>query len=221
MNKTIHKEDWFESIWGITPDIALNQAFWITPETGIQMFHNKTILDVGAGFSDLLHHISENTTPQRMIAVDPIYGTQERDAATFTLNSIQSFIDDILSAPNWNKRDFLLQMIMDSERQKQVIAQYPYQSPVIERYRDIPDTISSDYIFAINVLFALDDPKTLLNSMDQILSVDWEIIMIDYHNRGNCMNQKIKNIGNEIRLFDKYYIAKLRKWDVQKIDWNK
>ncbi len=54
--------------------MALGEAFGIMHKDDIAMFHGKTILDVGAGFSDLLQYISEHTEPARMIAVDPIYG---------------------------------------------------------------------------------------------------------------------------------------------------
>lgn len=74
MNNVIRRKERLESIGGITPEIALREAFGIMHEDDIAMFHGKTILDVGAGFSDLLHHISEYSEPTRMIAVDSIYG---------------------------------------------------------------------------------------------------------------------------------------------------
>ncbi len=88
----------------------------------------------------------------------------------FTLHSIQDFIDALLSDPACNRDELFLQMRMNAERQKQVILQYPYQTKIIERYRDIPYSIDADYIFAINVLSTISDPRSLLDTMDRELS---------------------------------------------------
>lgn len=221
MNRTIHKNEWLESIGGITPEVALRESFGMIHKDDVVMFHGKTILDIGAGFSDLLQYISEHAEPRGMIAVDPIYWWQEAQATTFTLNSIQNFIDLILSDPDCNRDEFLLQMRMNAERQKQVILQYPHQSIAIERYRDVPYSIDADYVFAINVLYAIDDPRSLLDTMDLELSTHWEIVIIDYSDRGNRMNKKIENTGIEIKKFEQYFVAKLRKWEIRKIDWKK
>ena len=214
------KKERLESIWGITPEIVLKQAFWIIHEDEIAWFYGKTLLDVGAGFSDLLHHISEHSDPTRMIAVDPIYGWQEADATIFTLNSIQKFIDLILSDPDCSTDECLIGMKQNAERQKEVILNYHYQTIAIERRQDIPVGIGADYAFAINVLYAAKNPKNILERMDQELDKDGEIVIIDYVGRGNNIGAKLTKANIEIKKFDQYFISRLKKWDTSKINWN-
>lgn len=220
-NTPIYRKERLESIGWITPEMFLKQAFWIEHEDDVSRLSGKTLLDVGAGFSDLLDYISEHADPNRMIAVDPIYGGQEPEATIFTLNSIQEFINVILSDPGCANDGFLMNMRANAERQKQTILDYHNQNVAIERYKNIPDDISADYAFAINVLYAAKDPRSILEKMDQELDPNGQIIIVDYVWRGNNINGKIEGTGISMNTFEQYFVAKLRKWDVHCIDWSK
>lgn len=102
-------------------------------------------------------------------------------------------------------------MKANAERQKQVIMNYPDQTNTIERHKNIPDDINADCVFAINVLYATTDPRSLLEKMDTELSSDGEIVIIDYSWRRNNINQILECAGIDVRQFEQYFIAKLRK----------
>ncbi|MBX9809932.1 hypothetical protein K2X92_06080 [Candidatus Gracilibacteria bacterium] len=220
MNNTIQRKERVESIGGITPEIALKQVFAIEHEDEIAMFYGKTLLDVGAGFSDLLHHISEYSEPARMIAVDPIYGGQEASATAFTLQSIEGFIADILSDPILRRDQTLIHMREVMERQKQVIMDYAYQANAIERYGEIPPSVGANYAFLINVFYAVENPRILLERVDRALSRDGEIIIIDYTNRHNHLDRKFAMAGIPMKRFEQYYMVKLKKGEVLNLYWS-
>ncbi len=209
-----------KSIWGITPEIALREAFSIVNAGVLPQFNNKILLDVGAGFSNLLDHIAQYSEPSRMIATDPIYDWDESKAAEYTINSIQAFIDELLKNPYSMNDEFSLRMKHNAEQQKNIILNYQNQNNTIERYKQIPNNINADYVFAINVLFWVEYPDKILTKIDQELAVDGEIIIIDYTLRGNKIDQKLKQAGISIRKFEQYFVAKLRKWDANRINWS-
>ena len=220
MINTTQDREPLKSIWGITPEIALREALSIFNTSEISQFHGKTIVDVGAGFSNLLDYVARHSESSRMIAVDPIYGWDEIKAAKYTIGAIQSFVAELLKALDTTYDEYLLKMKHNAEWQKKVILNYNNQDSSIERYREIPDDINADYIFAINVLFWVDNPWEILDKMDQELAPDGLIAVIDYVWRGNKIDQKFKQAGIPIRNFEQYFVARLRKWEASMIDWN-
>lgn len=221
MINTTQDREPLKSIWGITPEIALREALSIIDESEMSQFYGKTLLDVGAGFSNLLDYVAAHSEPNRMIAIDPIYGWDEPKAAIYTINAIHSFVEELLKASDGIDDEYLLNMKHNAERQKETILNYHNQDSTIERYKEIPDGVNADYAFAINVLFWVDNPREILVKMDQSLAPDGIITIIDYVWRGNKIDQKLQQAGISIRKFEQYFVARLRKWEANKIDWSK
>jgi hypothetical protein len=120
------------------------------------------IIDVGAGFSELLNTIHKYSHPKELIAVDPIYH-DIFTATEYTIQSIQSFIDTILFAQKQSKskrnNPWMTEMLNNLERQKNEVAAYSNQSSLIQRVSIISKDTKVDYVFLMSTLYSsLLDP---------------------------------------------------------------
>ena len=125
-----------------------------------------------------------------------------------TTQSNKLFVDTIMRKPS--NAIILKDMLSSIQQQQKTMQAYKNQNPTIERHRSIPKGTRADYIFAINVLYAIKDADRLLDTMDEHLSSDGKILIIDYRGRGNNLNARFRNTI-PIRLFEQYFISILRK----------
>ncbi len=206
-----------------------NEAWALTSEEEIKQicvrFDGKVIIDIGAGFSELLNTIHKYSHPKELIAVDPMYndiwtGTE------YTIQSIQSFIDTILFALKQSKskrnNPWMTEMLNNLERQRNEVAAYSKQSTFIQRVSIIPKDTKADYVFLMSILYSsLLDPWVLLEELKDILQPNAKIIIIDF------MDKKDNNVFdflNEawiqiIGTYNQYFCAQLDKSDIAKLWW--
>lgn len=207
-----------------------NEASTLTSEEEIKQicarFDEKVIIDIGAGFSELLNTIHKYSHPKELIAVDPMYN-DIFTATEYTIQSVQSFIDTILFAQKQSKskrnNPWMKEMLNNLERQRNEVAAYSNQSILIQRMSSSPKDTKGDYVFLMSTLYSsLLNPWALLEEVNNILQPNGKVVIIDFmDNKGNSVfdvlnEAKIPIIGT----YNQYFCAQLQKSDIEKLKWN-
>ncbi len=206
-----------------------NEASTLTSEEEIKQicarFNEKVIIDVGAGFSELLNTIHKYSHPKELIAVDPMYndiwtGTE------YTIQSIQSFIDFILFAQKQSKskrnNPWMTEMLNNLERQRNEVAAYSNQSALIQRVSIIPKDTKADYVFLMSTLHSsLLDPWVLLEEVKDILQPNGKVVIIDFMDNKENSVFDVLNVAwiPIIDTYNQYFCAHLGESDVVKLSW--
>lgn len=173
-------------IWHFSPTEILDAS-----KLELKDFDDSSILDVGCGFSDLLSFIWENSTPQRLVGVDPIFSTPiilesaRRNTLSYVCDLMKSYVGTA-----WTQDKLAMR--------KEVLENFSPKKNNIEYYSNISklETESFDYIFINFVLAHIREFQAridLVQNMRKYKIQIWKIIVIDV---GYVLHDIAKHIWN-------------------------
>lgn len=150
--------------------------------SGLTIFDNTHIADIGSGLSDFLSYISENSSPGKLYAVDPIYTSEEsfHQAITTTAKWVQMLTKIFSEWVEWVMTDSLAKLaerksIIDTARYRVWAPNISYTSHI----NSIPKQ-SLDYIFVTFVLEHIDNWGLFLDNLKGYSKSWGKIIITDF-----------------------------------------
>ena len=181
------------------------------------------LLDYWAGRSDLLHRISCEGKPQKLVAFDPVYSQPLEESLASNIAILErAKIGIVMNC--WSTPHDSINMVADIDRQITVLRNYKNQNPWIVR---IPNAhylsqwrVEFDRIFVFSVLNYVDSLGDELGFIDSLLSSDGQIYVLDFTHRSGWVFPRFQHAWIPIiKTHNQYFFAILKKWDAQKIQW--